>query len=196
MWEEICSTFHSNVPYGLLPERLPSRTQIMFILLWERRLGNKSGKACFLVSVPTLWAWEHINNSSYSGAQQVQETLNTLWRLLKHVRWGKGAKEPGRSFLLRVYLSHTGTSLTQVTHGAGTKLITCFQKEAASVSSSFQYVSEHEAKCSLWSPNGLKSSYLRDDVCLWITAKFPASSIFSLQNRRKVDRSTASWLST
>lgn len=168
----------------------------MFIPLWGRRIGNRSGKACFLVSVPTLWAWECINNSSYSGAQQVQETLNTLWRLLKHFRWGKGAKEPGRSSLLRVYLSHTGTSLTQVTHGPGMKLITCFQKGAALVSSSFQYVSEHDAKCSLWFPNGSKSSYLRDNVCLWVTAKFPASSVFSLQNSREVDSSTAFWLST
>lgn len=80
--------------------------------LWERRIGNRNGKAYFLVSVLTLLIWKHVNNSSYSGAQQVQETLNTLWRLLKHVKRGKGAKESGRSFLPWVYLSHTGKSHT------------------------------------------------------------------------------------
>lgn len=113
MWgEKIGSTSHSNVPCGLQYEWLTSCTQIMLILRCERRIGNRNGKAYFLVSVPKLLVWKHINNSSYSGAQQVQKILTPCKDYLKHVRWGKGAKEPGRSFLPWVYLSHTGKSHT------------------------------------------------------------------------------------
>lgn len=62
----IYSASQSNVPCGLQSEQLTSCMQIMFTLLWKRRISNGSGKDCFLVSVPALLVWEHINNSPYS----------------------------------------------------------------------------------------------------------------------------------
>lgn len=99
---------------------------------------------------------------------------------------------------LGVPVTHWQEPHTQVIHGAGMKLITCFQKGAALVSSSFQYVSQHNAKCSHWSTKlevvgNLATSSMTN------TPKqpqhFPVSFVLSIWNSRKVDSSNIFCLS-
>lgn len=118
-----------------------------------------------------------------------------LQQLLKYVRRGKGAKEPGRSFLPWVYLSHTGKSQTQVTRGAGMKLITCFQLWSPLALNMFLNLMQN-AHVGLWSPKwfgfwlpqGWRTPLSNNKTVQW-------ASVFIFQDSRKVDSSTAFCLS-
>lgn len=121
----------------------------MFTLLWKRRISNRNGKADFLVSVPTLLVWNILTIQPIAGAQQVCRLLTPCKDDLNMSDEEKKPRDlANHSFL--VYLSHYWQE-SYTGHSWGwMKLINCFQEGAALVSS-FQYVPEHNAKCSHWS---------------------------------------------
>jgi hypothetical protein len=94
-----------------------------------------------------------MNNSSYSGAAAGSVGSETPCKDYLNVSDEERSQVTWQIIPSLGVLSHTGKSHPQVTHGVGMKLIICFQKRMALLSSSSQYVSRHNAKCSpcLWS---------------------------------------------
>lgn len=98
----------------------------------------------------TLGSGRHKPFIPRRGSRRVSGLLHTFQRLLRRQK-KELSQETWQVILLWVCLSHTGKSHPQVTHGAGKKLITCFETEHPCFSSSSQYVSKHNAKCLPWS---------------------------------------------